>query len=198
MAITRIAPDRTYDNAALPVQKRNSLGQIASSHVDLPVGAVFDRLTVVGDERREGKQYTVLCRCDCGLVIRTRVDGLKIGKKKQCGDHRRVITEAQRESLGARNRTHGASRSVEYNSWIGMKMRCSNPKDGRYEEYGGRGISVFPEWESSFEAFLAYMGLRPTSAHSLDRIDNDGNYEPGNVRWADRVTQTQNRRPISR
>lgn len=174
----------------------NERGQFVRRHVNLPIGAVFGRLTVIGDERRVAKQYEVSCRCDCGKEIRCRVDSLRIGKKLQCGDHQRVVTADMRRALGMHNRTHGRSRTAEYNSWIGMKMRCLNPGDSRFADYGGRGIRVCDRWRHSFEAFLGDLGLKPSPAHSLDRINVDGNYEPGNVRWADASMQTKNRRPF--
>jgi hypothetical protein len=187
MATNGLSPD------ANPINER---GQFVPRHVDLAIGATFGRLTVLGGELRAGKQYMVSCRCDCGKEIRCRVDSLRIGKKLQCGDHARVITDEMRRCLGLRTRTHGCSGTTEYNSWISMKMRCFNPKDGRYDSYGGRGITIAPEWIEDFESFLAFMGHKPSPAHSLDRIDNDGNYEPGNVRWATRIEQSRNRRPF--
>lgn len=88
--------------------------------------------------------------------------------------------------------THGMSESVEYRAWGLMKNRCLNPNDERYHQYGGRGITVCKEWISSFVAFFAYMGKRPDN-HSLDRIDANGNYEPGNCRWATPTEQSRNR-----
>jgi hypothetical protein len=75
-----------------------------------------------------------------------------------------------------------------------MKARCYNPKDTKYPDYGGRGIVMCDEWRNSFEAFLADVGPRPAPGLSIDRIDNDGNYEPGNVRWATHVVQQSNTR----
>jgi len=94
---------------------------------------------------------------------------------------------------------HGwRSSKTEYRIWSSMKRRCLNPKDLGWERYGGRGITVCAEWQASFDAFLAYMGPRPSLAHSIDRIDNDGNYEPGNVRWATWSQQNANKRPSPR
>jgi hypothetical protein len=77
--------------------------------------------------------------------------------------------------------------------WHGMRLRCSSPKRKAYHRYGGRGIRVCDRWQASFESFLEDIGQRPSPLHTMDRIDNDGNYEPGNVRWATRATQVRNR-----
>ena len=171
-------------------------GRLKSSHIDLAVGSIFGRLIVLGDETKVDRNYWVTCRCDCGVEVRCRVDGLTSGKKLQCGAHKRVRTAAQRAALSERLTTHGMSGTPEYNSWCGMKSRCGNVNDSRYSEYGGRGITICAEWEYDFEAFLKYVGPRPSKNHSLDRIKVDGNYEPGNVRWADAPTQSRNRRPF--
>jgi hypothetical protein len=90
--------------------------------------------------------------------------------------------------------THRMTKSGEYKSWQGMKTRCMSPTDPGYPNYGGRGISVCEEWRDSFEQFLSDMGPKPTPQHTLDRINNAGNYEPGNCRWASPRTQGRNRR----
>lgn len=83
-------------------------------------------------------------------------------------------------------------RLTAYSCWVSMKARCSNPNVPGYHRYGGRGITVCPQW-LTFQGFLADMGERPSPEHTLDRINNDGNYEPGNVRWATRKEQSRNR-----
>jgi len=90
--------------------------------------------------------------------------------------------------------TVGGKRIPEYYIWVSMKQRCNNPTDRKYKNYGGRGIKVCPEWQSNFARFLKDVGYRPTDQHSLERIDNDGNYEPGNVKWATKYEQVRNSR----
>ena len=94
--------------------------------------------------------------------------------------------------------THGCARvgatTPEYKLWAGMIQRCYNPKRNVYRYYGGRGVQVCERWRRSFAAFLEDMGLRPSSFHSLDRINGDGDYEPANVRWATAIEQHRNRR----
>lgn len=82
----------------------------------------------------------------------------------------------------------------EFAAWRGMRHRCNSPKNSAWKNYGGRGIKVCERWQSSYEAFLADVGRRPSPTHSLDRIDVNGNYEPDNVRWATRDEQSQNQR----
>lgn len=89
---------------------------------------------------------------------------------------------------------HGMRYHELYNTWLNMKQRCSNEKSASYSHYGGRGIKVCERWEKSFASFLEDMGERPTKEHSIDRIDTNGDYTPKNCRWADKKTQTLNRR----
>lgn len=128
------------------------------------------------------------CRCDCGGEVFVRGYELRVGDKGSCGCARRT------GDLTAANGSAGRTRSPERRSWTDMIQRCTNPKRSKFAIYGGRGISVCAQWRESFDAFLADVGPRPGRGFSLDRIDVNGNYEPGNVRWSSNTEQSRNRR----
>lgn len=127
------------------------------------------------------------CQCDCGVIKDIAGHELLSGKTKSCGC-------LKRERIIKRSTTHGKRKTSEYNIWSAMRNRCNNPNDKRYSSYGGRGVSVCQEWNESFEAFDRDMGPKPSPKHTLDRINNDGNYEPSNCRWATDEQQRNNRR----
>lgn len=162
------------------------------------VGKRFGRLVVIKEyPRTRPRRFPCLCRCDCGVVCRVMGAELRIGDTKSCGCLRREVT-------GRRFTTHGeagkipSNRTPEYRAWQEMKRRCYLTTNKRYGDWGGRGIRVCDEWLNNFPAFLAHVGRRPSKTHSLDRIENDGHYEPGNVRWATLEEQRRNRRSTAR
>ena len=159
-------------------------------------GLRFGRWLVVGSAPVRLAGITKwACRCDCGTERMVAGGHLRGGRTNSCGCYNREV--AGRRAL-ERSTTHGHSprgkASPEYRAWRSMLNRCDHPCVNSYERYGGRGITVCSRWRESFEAFLADMGPKPSPKHSVDRIDNDGNYEPGNCRWATPIEQAQHKR----
>jgi hypothetical protein len=151
------------------------------------IGQVFGRWTLLAlSSRRVSPPYWT-SRCSCGVVREVKQAHLKSGASRSCGC-------LSREMAGDQFRTHGESKIPEYWVWCAMLRRCYNKNSTSYKYYGGRGISVCARWRKSYQKFMEDVGRRPSQKHTLDRINNDGNYEPGNVRWATSAEQALNRR----
>lgn len=162
----------------------------------LEIGTVFGRLTVIGlGRRKEGAQLQWECRCSCGGTAFAGIADLELGKVRSCGCLRREVVSAKNMTHGHTSifRDESGKRSKVYQIWKSMIKRCHTPTDKGYEGYGGRGISVCDRWRESFQNFLADMG-EPPHGMSIDRENNDGNYEPGNCRWETITTQNNNTR----
>lgn len=137
--------------------------------------------TILKEAERLNYKRRVVAQCECGTIKTVDYYSIKNGLTNSCGCEHKP------------NLKHSLCNSPEYRSWNGMKIRCTNPKHKQYKDYGGRGITVCPEWLNSFEQFYNDMGKR-LNGKTLDRINNNKGYEPSNCRWATKSEQAQNKR----
>lgn len=157
----------------------------SSPAMDL-TGTVYGRLTAIEptDGRIAAGSVIWLCRCECGNEVMVPTNRLRSGNTRSCGC---LFADSH-------FRKHGMSYSVEYKTWQAMKSRCQDSNNGRFSDYGGRGITVCERWLESFENFFEDMGLRPGKGYSIERRDNDAGYSPENCHWATDVEQRANQR----
>jgi hypothetical protein len=159
---------------------------MARKGVDL-TGKVFGRLTVLASGEPVYGKKGWKCICVCGVEVNVYGCSLQTRNTLSCGC-------LGREMRILASKTHGLTKSPEYKAWVNIRSRCYNDKDERYVNYGARGILVCPTWLASFEAFYADMGPRPGEGYSIDRLNNDGDYEPGNCAWRTQKEQCRNKR----
>lgn len=149
-------------------------------------GARFERLVVVELKGRSNRGTLLWsCRCDCGGQAEAPTNDLVRGHHLSCGC-------LQRERSAERKLKHGYAKTLEYRIWGTMISRCDNQEHISYPDYGAKGITVCERWRNSVADFIADMGPRPSRRHSIDRINSDGHYEPGNCRWASPKEQSRN------
>lgn len=149
-------------------------------------GMRFGRLTVIRFACREKRTTKWACRCDCGSERIVHSHSLMRGRTTSCGCY-------NREQSGSRFKKHGMKHTREFNIWVLAKQRCFNPKSTAYKNYGGRGITMSEEWRHDFVRFYGDMGPCPPGM-TIERVDNDGNYESGNCVWTTREQQNRNTR----
>lgn len=190
--LTTLREGRTQSCGCL---HRENLAAVHAARQKDVTGRRYGRLLVIAKapSRKVGAKWHGYweCRCDCGATTIVQRAALTSRATTSCGCY-------QQEAIATRARTHGGAHWPEYRIWGSIVQRCTNPKNTAFHHYGGRGVQVCERWRRSFGDFIADVGRRPEPGMQLDRINNNGNYEPGNVRWISRDENMKNRVFISR
>ncbi len=167
--------------------KSATMSNSPTNFIDL-TGRRFGRLIVVKYVGMDAKERSFWqCLCDCGKIKEINGASLRRKATQSCGCIRN-------EKIRERSMTHGESKTPEHGIWCGIKSRTGNPNSPAFPNYGGRGIKMCDRWIHSFENFLADMGKKPTPKHTIERKNNEGNYDPDNCTWATRMDQSNNKR----
>ena len=159
--------------------------------IDISPGDTYSRLTVVEEVAQRGRYRYVKVKCDCGNTKVVRLNDMRSGRTTSCGCYRDLRV---RET----NLIHGLSHTPEYRVWWDMVSRCTDISNPSYHHYGKRGITVCDEWRNDFYAFFKYVGQKPKRGLTIDRIDNNLGYSPGNVRWVTQSANNSNKRTSKR
>lgn len=175
---------------------------MAGKAIQVNQGDRYNRLTIMYEIEKyispSGiKARKFKCKCDCGNIIDVILNDLRRNNTLSCGCYKKErISQSNIVNVYIK---HGLRYTQENKIWHGIKQRCYNPNNPRFYDYGGRGIGMHPDFRESFIKFYEYLkssiGLRPGPEYSLDRIDNDGDYTYGNLRWATHSEQQKNKRP---
>lgn len=186
-----IAPERCGAVSIAVPLSNSKVGNFVMIKIKYQKGEKINNCIYLGDIESSDKDRNAVFECKCGKIFIARLANVKQRNTSSCGC-------AIGKRVKGTHIKHGMWGTKIYNVWIAMRKRCYSKSNISYKNYGGRGITVCDEWLVDFLKFYNYVSVLEhygEQGYSIDRIDNDGNYEPGNVRWADWITQNNNKRP---